>query len=103
MEAVGECCLLYVARSVCSTAQDDLPRDGTDLNGLCPPTSIINQENAPTDFPTGDLVEAFSNIVSVQLEKTKNKKNSSPGLPTRGDSGLHSLLTLQAIALPRQN
>lgn len=27
-----------------------------------PPTSIINQENGPTDLPTGNLMEVFSQL-----------------------------------------
>jgi hypothetical protein len=42
--------------------QDHQPRDGTTHNVLGPPTSIINQENGPTDLPTGNLMEVFSQL-----------------------------------------
>lgn len=40
-------------------SQDHLARVGITLGGLGTPTSSINQENAPTDFPTNNLMEAI--------------------------------------------
>lgn len=43
-------------RSYCIT-QNHVPRSGITYSDLGPPVSIINQENAPTDMPTGYQAE----------------------------------------------
>lgn len=40
-------------------SQGHLARVGIMLSGLGIPTSPINQANAPTDFPTNNLMEAI--------------------------------------------
>lgn len=40
-------------------SQNHLARVGITLGGLGTLTSSINQENAPTDFPTNNLMEAI--------------------------------------------
>ena len=43
-------------------SQDHLHKGGTAHSGLGPPTSIINQENAPKGLPTGSLMEAIPQL-----------------------------------------
>lgn len=52
--------LLPMAYSI----QDHLHRGGTTHNWLCPSTSSIDQENAPTDFPT---CNSYGDIFSMSL------------------------------------
>lgn len=67
--------------------------------GLCPPTSIINQENVPTDFPAGQsdrgnfLVEVSpSQVTSLRL--VDNKTNQHSGY---GDGPLSTLLSQHVL------
>lgn len=46
------------------TTQENLPRDVTTHRGLGPPTSIINEESAPSDLPT---YQSYGNIFSIEI------------------------------------
>lgn len=50
------------------TLEDNLPRDGPTYSGLDPSTSIINQENAPADLPTGQIDEE---IFSTEVQSSR--------------------------------
>ena len=52
-DAAYKCALHGLLNLLSYTAQDHLPRGGTAYSGLRPQTTIINQENAPTDLSTG--------------------------------------------------
>jgi hypothetical protein len=44
--------------------QGDLPRDGAAHSGLGPPTSVINQNNALQDFPTGQSPVSWKHFLN---------------------------------------
>lgn len=58
--------------------QDHLPRSGTTHSGVGPSTTIVNQENALTDLPTGQsdgdgssLGVSFSQVTLICVKSTK--------------------------------
>lgn len=59
------------------TGQTHLPRDGTTYSWLHPPTSIIIQENAPTDIATGQSDRDNS---SVGVFSSPSVSSWHPGL-----------------------
>ena len=47
-----------------------LPKDSTTYNSLGPPTSIINQDNNPTDLPTDSSHRGLFSIEIISSEMT---------------------------------
>lgn len=66
--AMDECHVPYWLIPVtCSflyyTTEDHQPRSGTTHNGLAPPTSITNKENALTNLPIGQFYGSIFSVV----------------------------------------
>ena len=68
------------------TTQDHPSRGGTTHRRLGPPTSVINQEKAPTGMPTGQVDRGISSVEVPSSQTTltcikliqKQKQNKTP-------------------------
>lgn len=71
VEATEECgyWLAFRLTHISYTSQDHLARGGTTISGLCPPTSTINQTNAPQARSLPNLVETIPKLRSPLLRR----------------------------------